>query len=60
LTIGEEYAKMATRRDDARNRRRASFVQAPDAILMHALSPIVKSFEPGEDWSGCYADEVKP
>ena len=37
----------------------ASFAQAPDAILMHALPPIVKSFEPDEDWSGCYADEVE-
>jgi hypothetical protein len=24
----------------------------------HAQHPIVKSFEPGEDWGWCYADEV--
>ena len=27
---------------------------------VHATThPIVKSFEPGEDWSWCYADEIE-
>ena len=28
------------------------------AHFRHAKHPIVQSFEPGEDWRWCYADEV--
>jgi len=28
------------------------------AHYRHAKHPIVQSFEPGEDWRWCYADEV--
>lgn len=28
------------------------------AHFMHTRHPIVKSFEPGEEWGWCYVDEV--